>query len=139
MGRAAWRTPNQRQPKMVAAILTLGEASLVHKLGDHHQAHSTKWRQPFELHIDPNLAADTLIAIQPAVVNLNRQSLILAHTADFNMEAGRASVAMLNCVDTRLAKRSFDIFDPLAVETQSSRECGDGIASDFLVAKLARK
>src|SRR5262245_36020458 len=100
----AWHTPNKRQSKVITAVLALGEACLVHKLGDHHQAHPSQRRQTFELHVDANFTADTLVAIQPPIVNLDRQPLALAHTANFNMQTRRASVAMLDRIDTRLAK-----------------------------------
>src|SRR5262245_55275075 len=55
------------------------------------------------------------------------------------MEAGRAPVAMLDRVDTRLAERGLDILDPLAIEAQPPRKRRNSVASDLLIAKLARK
>ena len=75
-----------------------------------------------------------LIALQPPIVNLDLQPIVGADTAHIDTQARRAPVAMLDRIDTRLAKRGFQILDPLAVAAKPSGERGHGFASDFFVA-----
>ena len=64
---------------MIAAVIAVGKAGLVDQLGDHHQPHTAQWSEADKLLVYAGCGPSRLIAIQAAVMHIDRQAAVAAN------------------------------------------------------------